>query len=236
MEKVLKFDRGSTKNKMAAEKVLFQQGAEAKIYSSTLISRPVIVKERFKKTYRHPVLDEKLTHRRTSQEARSMARCRKAGIRTPVVYFVDYTTHKIYMENVKNAVPIKDVINSKLGQHSDGELDRLAQKLGAMLGQMHSIDVIHGDLTTSNMLLRAGEDIVLIDFGLSYISALVEDKGVDLYVLERALLSSHPNTQQFFHMVLQSYVMATEGSEKAKEVLAKLDEVRLRGRKRVMVG
>jgi TP53 regulating kinase-like protein len=105
-----------------------------------------------------------------------------------------------------------------------------------MLGKMHAIDVIHGDLTTSNMLLRAGEDIVLIDFGLSFISSLVEDKGVDLYVLERALLSSHPNTEQFFQTVLNSYVTATENLEKAKEVLAKLDEVRLRGRKRVMVG
>ena len=53
--------------------------------------------------------------------------------------------------------------------------------------------MIH-DLTTSNMLLRDSEDIVLIDFGLSYISSLVEDKGVDLYVLERAFLSCHPNT------------------------------------------
>ena len=224
------------KNKMAAENVFFRQGAEAKIYSSTLISKPVIVKERFKKTYRHPILDEKLTHRRTSQEVRSMARCRKAGISTPVVYFVDYTTHKIYMENVENAVLIKDVINSKLEQNADEDLDLLAQKLGALLVKMHSIDVIHGDLTTSNMLLRAEEDIVVIDFGLSYISSLVEDKGVDLYVLERALLSSHPNTEQFFETVLQSYVMDTENSEKAKEVLTKLDEVRLRGRKRLMVG
>ena len=219
---------------MAAENVLFQQGAEAKIYSSTLLSRPVIVKERFKKSYRHPVLDEKLTHRRTSQEVRSIARCRKAGISTPVVYFVDYTSHKIYMENVQNAVPVKDVINSKLAQNS--HLEQLAEKLGTMLGQMHSIDVIHGDLTTSNMLLRDSEDIVLIDFGLSYISSLVEDKGVDLYVLERALLSSHPNTEQFFQKVLQSYVTATGSAKKAQEILEKLEEVRLRGRKRVMLG
>jgi TP53 regulating kinase-like protein len=233
---MLFFLHGNTKNNMAAKNVLFQQGAEAKIYSSTLLSKPVIVKERFKKAYRHPFLDEKLTRRRISQEVRSMARCRKAGISTPVVYFLDYTTHKIYMENVEDSMPLKDVINAKLGHHSDGDLDLLAQKLGVMLGKMHAIDVIHGDLTTSNMLLRAGEDIVLIDFGLSFISSLVEDKGVDLYVLERALLSSHPNTEQFFQTVLNSYVTATENLEKAKEVLAKLDEVRLRGRKRVMVG
>lgn len=231
---------------MAAETVLLQQGAEAKIFSSTLLSKPVIVKERFKKTYRHPNLDERLTHRRTSQEVRSMARCRKAGISTPIVYFVDYNTHKIYMENVVDALPIKNVINSRLGkpgvdvlrQKSDinTNLEMLAQKLGTILGKMHEIDVIHGDLTTSNMLLRENEDIIMIDFGLSYISSLAEDKGVDLYVLERALLSSHPNANHFFQTVLRGYATATESKGKAKEVLMKLDEVRLRGRKRVMVG
>lgn len=32
---------------------------------------------------------------------------------------------------------------------------------------------------------------MLIDFGLSFTSTLPEDKAVDLYVLERALLSMH---------------------------------------------
>lgn len=66
--------------------------------------------------------------------------------------------------------------------------------IGRSIGQIHAIDVIHGDLTTSNMLLRSSSppSIVLIDFGLSYVSTLIEDKAVDLYVLERALASTHP--------------------------------------------
>lgn len=228
---------------MAAEAVLTKQGAEARIYSATLLSRPVIIKERFKKSYRHPTLDEKLTHRRTCQEVRSIARCRKAGISTPVIYFVDYSSHKIYMENVLNSTPVRDFLNVKLPKGVEGSspefqsLDSLANRLGSILARMHSVDVIHGDLTTSNMLLRENDgDIVLIDFGLSYISSLVEDKGVDLYVLERALLSTHPNTEEFFKIVLQSYCNGSSNSEKAQEVLKKLDEVRLRGRKRIMVG
>lgn len=213
-----------------------QQGAEAKVFSSTLVSKPVIVKERFKKAYRHPILDEKLTHRRTSQEVRSIARCRKAGILTPIVYFVDYISHKIYMENIENGILVKDVINGMLANSQESQLSVLAEKLGTLLGQMHSIDVIHGDLTTSNLLLKDGTDLVLIDFGLSYISSLVEDKGVDLYVLERALLSSHPSTEYFFQNVLKSYSKAVDSNEKAQEIITKLDEVRLRGRKRVMVG
>uniref|UniRef100_A0A0E9WSW8 non-specific serine/threonine protein kinase n=1 Tax=Anguilla anguilla TaxID=7936 RepID=A0A0E9WSW8_ANGAN len=75
---------------------------------------------------------------------------------------------------------------------------------------MHDEDLVHGDLTTSNMLMKRGPgcgeaDLLLIDFGLSYISALPEDKGVDLYVLEKAFLSTHPNTEALFETLLKSY-------------------------------
>ena len=59
---------------------LVKQGAEARIYRRTFLGKPTIVKERFPKLYRHPILDEKLTHRRTVQEVRSILRCRKAGM------------------------------------------------------------------------------------------------------------------------------------------------------------
>lgn len=36
---------------------------------------------------------------------------------------------------------------------------------------------------------------VAIDFGLGYTKPLAEDKAVDLYVLERAFVSTHPNSQ-----------------------------------------
>ena len=52
--------------------------------------------------------------------------------------------------------------------------------------------MIHGDLTTSNMIVReADEALVLIDFGLATVATLPEDKAVDLYVLERAITSAH---------------------------------------------
>lgn len=118
------------------------------------------------------------------------------------------------------------------------ELERLAERVGQILAKMHDEDVIHGDLTTSNMLLRRGpedgeSELVLIDFGLSCISALPEDKGVDLYVLEKAFLSTHPNTEELFEKLLKSYAAS---SKKSAAVIKKLDEVRLRGRKRSMVG
>ena len=216
---------------------LLKQGAEARVYKTEFYNKKTIVKERFSKSYRHPSLDEKLTHRRTSQEVRSMLRCRKAGICTPAVYFVDYTTHCIYMEEIQNSVTARDHVNELLetpGEESEQSLQILAEKVGCTLADMHNVDCIHGDLTTSNMLLKTGfENIVLIDFGLSFISALTEDKGVDLYVLERAFLSTHPNTEQLFKVVLENY---GKKANKADEIIKKLDEVRLRGRKRTMVG
>jgi len=217
--------------------ILLKQGAEARVYRTKFYKKKAIVKERFSKSYRHPSLDEKLTQRRTTQEVRSMLRCRKAGICTPSVYFVDYSTHCIFMEEVENCVTARDHINTLLdvpSEESDKRLQSLAEKIGYSLAAMHNVDCIHGDLTTSNILIKAGyENIILIDFGLSFISSLTEDKGVDLYVLERAFLSTHPNTEQLFKIVLESY---RKKANKPDEVIKKLDEVRMRGRKRTMVG
>lgn len=216
---------------------LLKQGAEARLYKTEFYKKKAMVKERFSKSYRHPSLDEKLTHRRTTQEVRSMLRCRKAGICTPAVFYVDYATHCIYMEEIENCVTARDHINNFLGSPSEESvksLQILAEKIGFTLAAMHNVDCIHGDLTTSNILIKAGfENIILIDFGLSFISLLTEDKGVDLYVLERAFLSTHPNTEELFKIVLESY---RKKANKADEIIKKLDEVRMRGRKRTMVG
>ena len=221
---------------------LIKQGAEAKVFKVEYLGKPAIVKQRFRKTYRHPLLDEKLTHRRTLQEVRSMLRCRKSGIRTPVVYHLDNETHSIYMEEITGAVTARDFINSLLSENSKTSLrvalEDLARKIGETIARMHEADVVHGDLTTSNMLIQTNgttESLVIIDFGLSFISTLAEDKGVDLYVLERAFLSTHPNTEDIFGIFLKSYVTSST-QKSAQAVIAKLDEVRMRGRKRVMIG
>jgi TP53 regulating kinase-like protein len=69
--------------------------------------------------------------------------------------------------------------------------------MGAIIATIHENNLVHGDLTTSNIMLRQSDSqkIVMIDFGLSYFSTLVEDKAVDLYVMERAFLSTHPNSE-----------------------------------------
>lgn len=157
-----------------------------------------------------------------------------------MVYFVDYASHCIFMEEVLGSLTVRDHISStqQSGSCTEQEMQQLARRIGQILAKMHDEDVIHGDLTTSNMLLSCSLDnvepnLVLIDFGLSYISALPEDKGVDLFVLEKAFLSTHPNTELLFEALLKSY---SASSKKSAAVIKKLNEVRLRGRKRSMLG
>uniref|UniRef100_A0A8B9F3T3 non-specific serine/threonine protein kinase n=1 Tax=Amazona collaria TaxID=241587 RepID=A0A8B9F3T3_9PSIT len=216
---------------------LVHQGAEARVYRGLFLGRAAVAKLRIPKRYRHPALEERLSRRRMAQEARSLLRCRRAGISAPVVYFVDYVTNSIYLEDIVGSITVQDHINSVQRSENDtSSLLTLAEKMGEVLARMHDEDLIHGDLTTSNILLRPPMeklDLVLIDFGLSFISGLPEDKGVDLYVLEKAFLSTHPDTETLFQALLKSYAAT---SKKSGPVIKKLDEVRLRGRKRSMVG
>lgn len=68
-----------------------------------------------------------------------------------------------------------------------------------------------------------GADAVLIDFGLAQVSSMTEDKAVDLYVLERAILSTHPESPELFSNILTAYADATS-PDTAKTTLAKLAE------------
>ena len=48
-------------------------------------------------------------------------------------------------------------------------------------------------------------NLFLIDFGLSSYSHKIEDKAVDLYVLKRALISLHTNSDKLFDLFLEKY-------------------------------
>lgn len=229
--------------------VLLRQGAEAKIYTGTFLGQKSIVKERFSKKYRHPQLDERLTKERLKGEIRSLMRCKIANIRTPTIYFVDMNNGLFVMEYLDSATTCREYIDSLLKNstanfdETRSKLTNLSMKIGQILGQMHKNNVIHGDLTTSNMMVQketdnCGYKICLIDFGLGFAEGSPEDKGVDLYVLERALISTHPNTEFMFDAVINSYKkeMKAERKTECDEIIRKFEDIRMRGRKRTMVG
>ncbi|KAI8973263.1 tp53rk protein [Mycotypha africana] len=219
--------------------VLIKQGAEARVFhvpSFLTVPEGCIAKERFKKTYRHPDLDQYLTSRRVGQEARSLYRLKKAGLDTPTVYYVDTANATIFMENVIGITVKQRLLETQEENYQSVDIDTLADVIGRSLATMHNLNVIHGDLTTSNLMLRKDKGdaaVVVIDFGLSYNSNLPEDKAVDLYVLERAFASTHPQTEQLFAKILESYFKT---SKQQKQISHKLEDVRMRGRKRTMVG
>uniref|UniRef100_A0A0E0ISA1 non-specific serine/threonine protein kinase n=1 Tax=Oryza nivara TaxID=4536 RepID=A0A0E0ISA1_ORYNI len=214
--------------------VLLKQGAEGRVFVSTFVGRKCVIKERFSKKYRHPLLDSKLTLKRLNAEARCMTKARKLGVPTPVLYAVDPLLHTLTFEYV-DGLSVKDIL---LGFGSNGineeQLIDIATQIGNAVGKLHDGGLVHGDLTTSNMIIKNNTNqLVLIDFGLSFISTIPEDKAVDLYVLERALISMHSSCGDVMEKILTAYRKA---SKQWCATTNKLAQVRQRGRKRTMIG
>ncbi|KAI0421426.1 tyrosine protein kinase [Xylaria grammica] len=253
---------------------LIAQGAEGRLYKSTYLlpSIPCALKYRPPKPWRHPVLDARLTRHRILSEARNLAKCHREGVPVPTVYSVDESAGWLMMEWVSGG-PVRVAINEWLRRRRDAEraqgrsgdaivegtseaeadLVALLRRIGAVVGRMHKVGIVHGDLTTSNMMLRPWEkdkqpvnghnaegdellegEIVIIDFGLASQSTSEEDRAVDLYVLERAFASTHPRAEKLFIAVLET--VYREAFKQAPVVLKKLEDVRMRGRKRSMLG
>ncbi|KAK0388239.1 hypothetical protein NLU13_4484 [Sarocladium strictum] len=234
---------------------LITQGAEGRLYKTTYLlpDLPCALKYRPKKPWRHPVLDQRLTRHRILSEARILAKCRRDGVRVPAVYALDELAGWLMLEWIEGA-PVRVRINERLGNRREGieedaELGGLMRRMGAAVGQLHKNGIVHGDLTTSNMMLRqptasesqggAGNssnlegEVVIIDLGLASGSISDEDRAVDLYVLERAFGSTHPRAECLFGELLDAYKSTFK---QATVVLKKLEDVRQRGRKRSMVG
>ncbi|CAO3623597.1 unnamed protein product [Mucor fragilis] len=153
---------------------------------------------------------------------------------TPTVYHIDMPTATIFMENITGITVKQRLLDHQATEYRQVDADALAEQIGTSLAKMHSLNVVHGDLTTSNLMLREKDDsVVVIDFGLSSISTLIEDKAVDLYVLERAFASTHPQTEFLFEKIVEHYL---KHSKQSKQIWTKLEDVRMRGRKRSMVG
>ncbi|XP_055628058.1 EKC/KEOPS complex subunit TP53RK [Toxorhynchites rutilus septentrionalis] len=224
--------------------VLLKQGAEGKLFLGQHNGVRCLVKERFSKKYRHPDLDIQLTRQRIKAEQKAFERCKAAGVTTPKLLGVDLPGRKIYMEYLEQAITAKQFVDEAVleGTANGAKIGKLAEEIGRVVGILHANNIIHGDLTTSNMLLDPVKPndadlpykLVMIDFGLSYHSLNVEDMGVDLYVLDRALLSAHSQIPELFGKVLESY--KKHNKFKLSETIAKYEEVRTRGRKRTMIG
>jgi TP53 regulating kinase and related kinases len=144
---------------------------------------------------------------------------------TPTIFLVDVKNATIVMEHV-NGKQVKQL----LGTFSTKEREDVCVMVGELIGRLHSHGVIHGDLTTSNMILNAEGKVFFVDFGLGEKNGEVEAKGVDLHLMKRALQSTHYQfAEECFEAVSQGYASVL-GEDEAKDVLAKVKEIERRGR------
>ncbi|MDP2947124.1 MAG: KEOPS complex kinase/ATPase Bud32 [Nanoarchaeota archaeon] len=194
---------------------LIAQGAEAKIF---LVGEKYILKSRIPKSYRHPILDGQIRTRRTRSESKILSRLFSENINVPKV--TKTNKFDLELEYIDG-----DKISEKLNSYDRKKQFLVMKKLGKQTAKLHDTNIIHGDLTTSNTILRNGE-IFIIDFGLSFFSHKIEDKAVDLHLIKQALEAKHyQNHELLFENFLESY----NPKEKDK-IIQRLKTVENRGR------
>ncbi len=210
-------------------------GAEAVVYADDALR--VVVKQRQPKKYRAKELDEKLRLHRMRREAKVIEALRQLKIPVPKLINVDEKTAAITMQLIEGQ-KVRDTLNR-------GNCGSICAEIGKAVGTMHSNDIVHGDLTTSNMILGRNSNkgsarpyqpsptddgkVYFIDFGLSMFSNKDEDKAVDLHLFRQALNSSHHEIAgRCFAAAIAAYKKAN--ADGLKNVLKRLEKVEERGR------
>jgi TP53 regulating kinase and related kinases len=184
------------------------RGAEAVI----TLEEGVVRKSRPSKSYRQKALDERIRAERTLREARITSEARRLGVLTPIIS--DISRFELRMEMVEGE-KLKDIIN-----------EDLSRMVGESVAKLHRGGIIHGDLTTSNMILCRGR-ICFIDFGLSYYDKTVEAQGVDVHVYFQTLESTHDRPEELKEAFAAGY---KKGHPEAEAVLQRVKEIKARGR------
>jgi TP53 regulating kinase-like protein len=183
------------------------------------------MKTRLPKLYRVEPLDTSIRLARTSHEAHLLHDAKRAGVPTPTVYQIDTGTCTIVMEYVEGP-RLKEALAGMNQQY----IRRICRHIGSLIGWLHSNGIVHGDLTTSNMILRDHVKLFFIDFGLSDYSREVEARGVDLLLMSRAFKSTHfALYSKAFKAVIDGY-REVVGRAETRLTVEKMHEIETRGR------
>ena len=192
------------------------RGAEAVLYKTNYLGKPSVLKQRVEKKYRVLELDQRIRLQRTKLECKLLNESKRAGVRTPLVYGVDKANACITMEFIRGK-KLRDALNSKNIHY--------CEQLGEWIAVLHANGIIHGDLTTSNVIVN-GKNAVLVDFGLGYFSNKLEDQTVDLLGLKKTYHSTHYSVPQGWKATLKGY----SKYQNAQRVLAHVAEIEKRAR------
>jgi TP53 regulating kinase and related kinases len=201
------------------------RGAEADLFLSQLPPWKVVVKRRIRKAYRHEELDAKIRKERTVRESSAIRDARTAGAKTPSILGLDLERFSIIMTFVDGLVA-RDAVDTM----PDSRRLPLLEELGRQVGFLHSAGIVHGDLTTSNIILPEGGRPFIIDFGMATKSSEPEDRGTDLHLLQRSLIATHSlDASSSFKRVAKGY-RESAGDKIAASSLRKATEIARRGR------
>jgi Kae1-associated kinase Bud32 len=202
------------------------KGSEAYLYKGLFLGRSVIIKERQPKKYRHPLIDQQIRKERTRIEARLLSNALIAGIPVPALLGIAPENTILIMEFIEGK-PLGELLAKKGSLSHEQEYD-LFFNFGVLTGRLHSLNIVHGDLTIYNALVIPNLKLYLIDFGLGYNSNELESLATDLYTFENSLRAFNPeNYEKWFEKYLEGYFTAYQFS---REVFQQLHDVHLRGR------
>lgn len=197
-------------------KILYN-GAEAILYKEN----NYLIKERISKGYRHKFIDDKKRKLPTRKEFKLLFKAHKVGVNVPEPVVYDDKNMRVAMEFIKGE-RLKDTFDS----YGRAKRQKVAKLIGEQMRLMHDADIVHGDLTTSNMLFD-GEKVYFVDFGLGFVSEKEEGKAVDIHLLKQALESKH---YRYFEEIYNNILEEYKQGKVANLVLERLKKVEQRGR------
>ncbi len=202
----------------------FRKGAEAQIYLASWMNREVLIKHRGQKAYRISEIDREIRSQRTLVEGKALMDLLKFGIPVPLIFQILPSEGIIIMKKI-NGSRLKD----KLIKYNNSELKSIFFKIGCWIAQIHQADHIHGDLTTSNIIITKNKDLFFIDFGLSRRDIDIEEKAMDLHLFNRCLKSTHGN---YYHLLYPEFIRGYRSGipNSINKILARVDIIELRGR------
>jgi TP53 regulating kinase-like protein len=193
---------------------LVRRGAEANLFYGSWFGKKALFKIRIPKKYRLNVLDKKIRRTRTVNEAKALIKVKLYGINVPEVFEINFESSTIIMQFIQGE-KLKDLMKSL----NPDKKQKLFKDVGKQIAILHIHGHIHGDITTSNMIVTSEENVFLIDFGLHEYSDTIEDKSVDLHLLKRVLISSHGDDFKLsFDAFLEGY--------KTEYILNKIEDYR----------
>jgi len=203
---------------------LIYRGAEADVFEGEWGGPSTAAVYKFRKPlpYRLPQLDSEIRAQRTTHEAQIISGARSAGVKVPHLYYVSPAESLIVMERLEGP-------RLKANLEDRNRVTELSREFGSAVAKLHRAGIMHGDLTTSNVIVGK-QGLHLIDFGLAMHTSKLEDHAVDLRLIKETLVGAHSEVSS---LAMGSFLGGYEsvvGARRAREVTKKLAEIERRGR------